>query len=135
MNDHESNIDNARSWLRYAEEDLDSASKLNSGTSTPRNVCRLSQHASERALKVAFVLEGMDFPHIHDLDTLRNSLPEGWPIKKLYPDLAWLTECITESMHIEDWPELTGADASYALSVARSICDSVGAELGRRGVL
>ena len=135
MNDHESNIDNARSWLRYAEEDLDSASQLNSGTSTPRNVCRLSQHASEEALKAALVLEDMDFPHIHDLGTLRDSLPEGWPVKKTHPDLAWLTEYIIESEHPEDWPELTGADASYALSVAHSICDSMGAEFGRRGVL
>ena len=135
MNDHESNINNARSWLRYAEEDLDSASKLNSGTSTPRNVCRFSQHASEKALKAAFVLERMDFPHIHDLDTLRNSLPEGWPVKKSHPDLAWLTEYIIESKHPGDWPELTGADASHALSVARSICNSMGAEFRRRGVL
>lgn len=135
MNDHESNINNARSWLRYAEEDLDSASKLNSGTSTPRNVCRLSQHASEKALKAAFVLEDIDFPHIHDLDRLRDSLPEGWLIKKTHPDLAWLTEYIIESDHPGDWPELTGADASYALSVARSICDSMGAEFRRRGAL
>ena len=34
-----------------------------------------------------------------------------------------------------DWPELTDDDASNALSVARSVCDSVGAEFGRRGVL
>lgn len=135
MNNHESNIDNARSWLRYAEEDLDSASKLNSGTSTPRNVCRFSQHASEKALKAAFVLEDIDFPHIHDLDRLRNSLPGGWPVKKSHPDLAWLTEYIIESEHPGDWPELTGADASHALSVARSICNSMGAEFRRRGAL
>lgn len=39
-----------------------------------------------------------------------------------------------ESEHLGNWPELTGADVSYALSVARSVCDSVGAEFGRRGV-
>ena len=135
MNDHESNIDVARSWLRYAEEDLDSASKLSRGASTPRNVCRLSQHASEKALKAAFVLEGMDFPHIHDLDRLRDSLPEGWPVKKTHPDLAWLTGCVMESAHPGDWPELTGADASCALSVARGICGSMGSEFRRRGAL
>lgn len=135
MNDHESNIDNARSWLRYAKEDLYSASELNAGTSAPRNVCLLSQQASEKALKAAFVLEGMDFPHIHDLDRLRNYLPVGWAVKETHPDLAWLTEYIIESRYPGDWPELTGADASYALSVARSICDSMDAEFRRRGVL
>lgn len=70
-----------------------------------------------------------------DLDRLHNSLPEGWPVKKTYPDLAWLTGCVMESEHPGDRPELTGLDASYALSVARGICDSMGAEFGRRGVL
>ena len=99
-------FDNARSWLRYAEEDLDSASELSAGASTPRNVCWLSKHTPEKALKAAFVLEGMDFPYIHDLDRLRNSLLEGWPVKKTHPDLAWLTEYIIESEHPGDWPEL-----------------------------
>jgi hypothetical protein len=88
MNDHDSNIASARSWLRYAEEDLDAASELGAGASAPRNVCWLSQQASEKALKAAFVLEGVDFPHIHDLDRLRNSLPEGWSIKKTHPGLV-----------------------------------------------
>ena len=135
MNDHDPIIDSVRSWLRYAEGDLDSASKLSAGAGTPRNVCRLSQQATEKALKAGFVLEGMDFPHIHDLDRLRDFLPEGWPVKKTHPDLARLTECVMESEHPGDWPELTDADASYALSVARGICDSMGAEFGRRGVL
>ena len=135
MNDHDPIIDSARSWLRYAEGDLDSASKLSAGAGAPRHVCWLSQQASEKALKAAFVLEGKDFPHIHDLDRLRNSLPEGWPVKKTHPSLTRMTGFVTVSRYPGDWPELTDADASYALSVARSICDSVGAEFGRRGVL
>ena len=49
--------------------------------------------------------------------------------------MARLTECVIESRYPVDWPGPTDADASYALSVARSICDSVGAEFRRRGVL
>lgn len=86
-------------------------------------------------MQAAFVLEGVDFPHIHDLDRLRNSLPEGWPVKKTHPSLTRLTGFVTASRYPGDWPELTGADASYALSVARSICDSMGVEFRRRGVL
>ena len=135
MSDHDPNIDNARSWLRYAEGDLDSASKLSAGAGAPRHVCWLSQQATEKALKAAFVLEGKNFPYIHDLDRLRDSLPMGWTVKETHPDLARLTECVIESRYPGDWPELTDADASYALSVARSVCDSVGAEFRRRGVL
>ena len=68
-------------------------------------------------------------------DSAIASLPEGWPVKKTHPDLAWLTEYIIESEHPGDWPELTGVDASRTLSVARSICDSVATEFGRRGIL
>ena len=81
------------------------------------------------------VLEGMDFPHIQDLDVLRDSLPEGCPVKKMHSSLTILTRSVTVSRCSGDRPELTGVDASYALSVAHSICDSVGAEFGRRGVL
>ena len=70
-----------------------------------------------------------------DLDRLRDSLPMGWAVKETHPDLARLTECVIESRYPGDWPELTDADASYALSVARDICDSIGAEFGRRGAL
>lgn len=135
MSDHDPNIDNARSWLRYAEEDLDSASKLSAGAGAPRNVCWLSQQATEKALRAAFVLEGKDFPYIHDLDRLRDSLPEGWPVKKTHPSLTRMTGFVTVSRCPGDWPELTDDDASYALSVARGICDSMGAEFGRRGAL
>ena len=134
MKDHDSDIDNARSWLRYAKEDLDSASKLNTGAGAPRNVCWLSQQATEKALKAAFVSEGMDFPFVHDLDRLRNSLPEGWPVKKTHPSLARLTGFATISRYPGDWPELTVSDASYALSVARSVCDLIDAEFGRRSM-
>ena len=49
--------------------------------------------------------------------------------------MARLTECVIESRYSVDWPEPTDAAASYALSVARGIRDSVGAEFRRRGVL
>jgi len=81
------------------------------------------------------VLEGKDFPHIHDLDRLRDFLPEGWPVKKTHLSLTRMTGFVTVSRYPGDWPELTGADVSHALSVAHGICDSVGAEFGCCGVL
>ena len=80
-------------------------------------------------------MDGKDFPHIHDLDRPRNSLPEGCPVKKMHSSPTRMTGFVTVSRCSGDWPKLTDADASYALSVAHSICDSVGAEFGRRGVL
>ena len=70
----------ALTWLRFSEEDLQVASRLMTGASTaPRHACWLSQQAAEKALKAALVLEQIDFPFTHDLDALRNLLPASWP--------------------------------------------------------
>ncbi|MCY4615587.1 MAG: HEPN domain-containing protein [Chloroflexi bacterium] len=39
--------------------------------------CFHSQQAAEKALKAALVLEGIEFPYVHDLTRLRNLLPRG----------------------------------------------------------
>ena len=41
--------------------------------------CFHSQQAAEKAMKGALVLEGIEFPYVHDLRRLRNLLPDGWP--------------------------------------------------------
>ena len=133
MSGSDSNETEARRWLRYAREDLDSASMLMAHADTPRNACQLAQQAAEKSLKAAFVLEGMDFPYIHDLDKLRNLLPAGWSVKETHPNLTWLTRHVIEARYPEVMPELNGADASRAVSVAGEICDAMDAEFERRG--
>ncbi len=65
-------------WLRFSEEDLSVASRLMSGIPTaPRHACWLFQQAVEKALKAALALEGIEFSFTHDLDALRNRLPES----------------------------------------------------------
>ncbi|MDR7489356.1 MAG: HEPN domain-containing protein [Armatimonadota bacterium] len=67
------------------------------GRFVPRHVCWLAQQAAEKALKAALILEGVDFPFRHDLDALRNLLPEGWSVKDEHPDLTELTEWAVEA--------------------------------------
>ena len=100
---------------------------------TPRNACQLAQHAAEKSLKAAFVPEGMDFPYIHYLDKLRNLPPAGWSVKETHPKLTGLTRHVVEARCPEAVPELNGADASRAVSVAGEICDAMDAEFERRG--
>lgn len=127
--------DEARRWLRFAQEDLQTAQSLAEQPEfIPRHVCWLAQQAAEKALKAALVLEGIDFPYRHDLDALRNLLPEGWSVKAQCPDLAELTEWAVEARYPGDWPEATTLDARKALAQAQEVLRAIGEDLAQRGL-
>ncbi|MCY3762749.1 MAG: HEPN domain-containing protein [Gemmatimonadetes bacterium] len=114
-------------------EDLDVAQRLLATDETPtRHVCFLSQQSAEKALKAALVLEGTDFPYRHDLDALRNLLPDTWSIRRKHPDLAQLTEWAVEARYPGDWQEATAADGEQAVSQAQGVYDSIAAEFEQR---
>ena len=92
MNNPDPILHEALRWLRFSEEDLSVASRLMTGIPTaPRHACWLCQQAAEKALKAALVLEGIEFSFTHDLDALRNRLPENWSVRTTHADLAELT--------------------------------------------
>ena len=129
-------LEEALRWLRFSEEDLSVAVRLMSGAPTaPRHACWFSQQAAEKALKAALILEEVEFPFTHDLDALRNLLPGSWSVRDTHPDLAELTEWAVETRYPGDWPEHTDADATRAVSQARSVHESIMAEFMRRGPL
>lgn len=132
MNDPET-ISEARRWLRFAREDLDVAQRLLATDETPsRHVCFLSQQSAEKALKAALVLERTDFPYRHDLDALRNLLPDTWSVRRKHPDLAQLTEWAVEARYPGDWQEATAADGEQAVTQAQGVYDSIAAEFEQR---
>ena len=128
-------VTEALRWLQYSNDDLDAASRLMAGTPTsPRHACWLSQQAAEKALKAALILEEVGFPFTHDLDHLRNLLPDGWSVHDTHSDLAELTEWAVESRYPGGWPEPTDDDASRAMPQARSVHESIVAEFRSRGI-
>ena len=136
MNDPDPVLNEALRWLRYSAEDLGVASRLMSSRPTaPRHACWLYQQAVEKALKAALVLENVEFPFTHDLDALRNYLPDSWPVRAAHGDLAELTEWAVETRYPGDWPEPTAADATRAGSEALEVHNSIVAEFRRRGAL
>jgi HEPN domain-containing protein len=69
--------------MRFAEEDLRTAeSLLDDEELVPRHACWLAQQAAEKALKAGLVFHQIAHPFRHDLDALRNLLPEGWETKQ-----------------------------------------------------
>lgn len=106
------NVQEAVRWLQYAKQDLESAEKMigESGF-VYRHACFWAQQAAEKALKAAFIYLQSDYPWRHDLDALRNMLPDDWLVKREHPDLARLTEWAVEARYPGDWAEATMQDA------------------------
>ena len=135
MSDLDAAVGDALRWLQYSAEDLDVARVLlRSHAPASRHVCWLSQQAAEKALKAALVLEGTEFPFTHDLDALRNRLPEDWQVRTTHTDLAELTQWAVETRYPGDWPEATELDAIRSEAEARAVHNSVEMEFRRRGV-
>ena len=119
-----------REWLFKADNDLTNAAHtLKLGASCPTDtVCFHAQQCVEKYLKAVLVLEGIDFPKTHDLETLLSLIPA-----ESRPDLsddeqARLTEYATGARY-PGWEELSLAAARTAVSVARRVRRSI-----RRGL-
>ena len=134
MSDPDASAEGALRWLRYATEDLDVAGALLATSPLPsRHVCWLSQQSAEKELKAALVLEGIEFLFTHDLDALRNRLPEGWNLRTTHSDLAELTQWAVETRYPGDWLEVTEEDALRAEAEARAIPISPADDFRHRG--
>ena len=124
-----------RRWLAYARSDLEAAQELlKKPDSYPRQVCFLAQQAAEKGLKAALVFAGIGVPHSHDLDALRNFLPEGWRVKAEHPDLGALSVWAVEARYPGDSPAAVEADARKAAQHAQAVWESVCADLAKRGL-
>lgn len=122
-----------RRWLRYAREDLRAAShSATTSDFAPRHACWLAQQAAEKALKAIFIFLQTDFPFIHDLDRLRNLLPEGWTTREKHPDLAALSDWAVEARYPGSGPEATEEAVQEAVRQAESVLDSVCEDLKQR---
>ncbi len=122
-------------WIRFSREDLSAAEALLDGAGfVPRHVCWLAQQATERALKGALISQQIRFPFRHDLDALRNLLPNDWEVKRRHADLAELTEWAVEARYPGDWADATAEDATRATAQARGVYESVIADIRRHDV-
>lgn len=66
------------------------------------------------------MLEGIDFPFTHDLNALRNLLPDSLTIRAEHAELAELTECAVLSRFPGEWPDPSAADVVRAAVAAES---------------
>ncbi len=121
----------AARWLRFAKEDLDGAMKRQSGV--PRHSCLLAQQSAEKAIKSVLAFLDLRIPRSHDLDMLKNLLPDEWEVKTRFDDLSELSFWAVESRYPGDLPEATSDDADAATSLAERILTSVENSLREHG--
>ena len=127
------NPNDAKIWIMYAETDLRAAyTLLDSEEFFPRQICFLAQQCAEKAIKAILIYEEKDFPKNHDLDRLRDLIPEGWEVKKNFPDLAVLTIWAVESRYPGDTPDVVENEARETLQLAEAVYLSISNELQER---
>lgn len=133
MQTNDRRADTAR-WLRHAEEDLTTAEILLGHPHVPpRQSGWHAQQAAEKALKAALIFLQIDFRRTHDLNVLRDLLPESWQLKTAHPDLSNLTRWAVEARYPEDRQGATETGVSEAVEQARAIWTSVSAALAEHG--
>ena len=121
-------------WLRYAEEDLITAETLLAQAHIPpRQACWHAQQAAEKALKAVLIFLQIDFPRTHDLNVLRNLVPNSWHFKTEHPNLAKLTDWVADVRYPGKVPEPTKAEAITAVKQARVVWTDASAELAQQG--
>jgi HEPN domain-containing protein len=121
----------AKTWLRYAEEDLRAAKWALQGEDVaPRHACFLCQQAAEKAVKSLLIMAGVDFPKVHDIEALCRLLPEHLARPISLTDPSSLTQWAVESRYPTDSLEATREDASGALAQAEVLVGLAAVALG-----
>ena len=118
--------------MRYAEDDLQVAKILLEQSSVPRTSCFHAQQCAEKSIKAIFVFLQVDFPFTHDLNRLRDLLPEGWTVKER-PNLGGLSAWAVEPRYPGDVIEATRQDAEQAVKQAGDIYETTLEDLERHG--
>ena len=136
MNDTNPATSESLRWLQFSKADLHMVSKaMHDPYPSPHHACWNGQQSVEKALKAALILDGISFPYTHDLNALKNLLPDDWKVHDMYYDLSELSVWAIGSRYPGTWSEPTDADAAMAESTAHAIYNSVVEEFKRRGIL
>ena len=119
-------------WVRYARDDLKIAELILDHDQVPRAACFNAQQCAEKSIKAALVFLQIPFPKTHDLNRLRDLLPEGWTVKEM-PHLGGLSAWAVEPRYPGDVIEATRQDAEQAVKLAGDIHETTLEDLERHG--
>lgn len=122
-------------WLELARRDLRGAhNQMVADPTEPALACFHAQQAGEKALKAALVAEGIDPPRSHDLNELRDLLPDVWEIPGTTTELSRISKWAEESRYEVDIEDFIDPTATWGIAMARAMCNAVVSVLTGRGV-
>jgi HEPN domain-containing protein/predicted nucleotidyltransferase len=121
-------------WLQFAEDEMADAELL---ASRPLAVTHtagfLAQQAAEKALKAVYIFLQVQYPLSHNLDELRDGIPEGWSFRDAFPDLKELSLWAVVLRYPGGQASLSLADARRHVRQARALLEAVRRDLGEHG--
>ncbi len=100
----------------------------------PVLACFYVHQSSEKALKAALVAERIDPPRIHELNELRDLLPDGWEIPGTVEEFKRISGWAEAARYTLGYEDMTVVDAAWGITMAQSIHDAVASELVSRGM-
>jgi HEPN domain-containing protein len=121
-------------WLGFALGDLEAARSQPGRHVRPRIVAFQAQQAAEKALKAVLILEGIEPRRTHDLDDLRDRLPDDWRVKRRMPELGRLSDYAAESRCPDDLTPATAIQSATAVRQAIAVVRLVREDFDRRGI-
>jgi HEPN domain-containing protein len=124
-----------RRWISYAQADLNAAKALlKEDNCFNQQICFLSQQAAEKAIKAGLVFLQVEFPFIHNLDELRNLLPQDWNCCKEHLDLEILSDWAVRSRYPIDPVPPSFEEAQVAFWQAEEVIKTIRQDLENQGL-
>jgi HEPN domain-containing protein/predicted nucleotidyltransferase len=121
----------ARTWLRYAEEDLQAAETFSARPGfAPRIACYHAQQAAEKGFKALLAAEGREHVLTHDLRVLHDLVAPAARAATAGIDFGSLSHWHIQGRYPGDWSEATPDDARAAIAAARSVVEAARGDIG-----
>ncbi len=113
--------DNPREWIKRAQSNLVLAKSLVPHTYL-EDYCFNAQQAAEKAIKAVLVLQGIDFPYVHDLTRLMSMLEDsGETIPDRVRRAAVLSRFAAQTRYPSVEEPVTEQEYSEAIAIAEAV--------------
>ncbi len=113
--------DDPREWINRAQSNLARAQSMTPGVYL-EDLCYDAQQAAEKAIKAVLIHQGVDFPYVHDLTRLLNSVEDhNEPLPLAIRKAEMLTRYAFASRYPGDGDPATEQDYAEAVAAAELV--------------